>query len=66
MECGERFELITNKLELDEEILKVCHEMGRPSYIEHYLEISDWFATLITFPFKRKWVSDFFFAGLKG
>lgn len=57
--------MIRDKHELDDEILKVCHEMKRPKFIKHYIEISNWFEKFLTYPVKRKDISDFFFAGLK-
>jgi hypothetical protein len=57
--------MIRDKHELDDEILKVCHEMKRPKFIKHYIEISNWFEKFLTYPVKRKDISDFFFAGTK-
>jgi hypothetical protein len=52
--------MVCNKQELNEEILKVLTQIKRQVFIEHYLEISDWFAELIVYPTQKKFVSDFF------
>ena len=52
--------MFSNKSELDEVILIMTQKMNRPKFIEHHLDISDWFEQFMSYPFTEKSVYDFF------
>lgn len=56
--------MIYNKSELDEVILEMTKLMYRPSYVEHYMDISDWCDKMTTYPTPKKQVYDFFWVPL--
>lgn len=51
--------MISNKSELDETILKVCQKICRPEFIEHHLDISNWYEEFAKYPITEKSVYDF-------
>lgn len=51
--------MISNKTDLDKTILEICKIIGRPKFIEHYLEISDWYEEFVVYPITEKSVYNF-------